>query len=434
MSARPFGFDTLQLHAGQTPDPTTGAQAVPIYQTASFVFKDFASAEAIAAVEDFGFEYSRVGNPTNDVLERRIAALEGGTGALALGSGSAATAYAILNITHAGEEVVAAKTLYGGSFSLFANTLPRHGVRTTLVDSANPENFAAAITERTRAIFVETIGNPDINIVDFEAVARVAEQNGIPLIIDNTFATPYLFRPFDYGANVVVHSATKYIGGHGTSIGGLIVDGGNFDWSNGKFPDFTTPDPAYGGFIHWDKWRDVPGAGNIVFVMKARLHYLRDLGACLSPFNAFLLLQGLETLSLRLEREVASTQRIAEHLASHAEVEWVSYPGLADNPSHALARKYLPRGPGAILSFGIRGGLERAKKFIESLELFSFLANVGDSRSLVVHPATITHSQLTKEEQILAGVRPEQIRLSIGTENIDDLLWDLDQAFSRSAG
>ncbi|MEI6034581.1 MAG: O-acetylhomoserine aminocarboxypropyltransferase/cysteine synthase family protein [Verrucomicrobiae bacterium] len=433
MSERTYHFDTLQLHAGQVPDPTTGSRAVPIYQTTSFVFKNFEQAKAISSVEEFGFDYSRITNPTNEVLENRIAVLEGGTGALSVASGSAATAYSVLNILHAGHEIVAAKTLYGGSFNLFKNTLPRHGIRTHFVDPADPENFRRAINDATRAIFIETIGNPDINIIDFEAVAKIAQENGIPLLVDNTFGTPFLFRPFDYGANVVVHSATKYIGGHGTSIGGLIVDGGNFDWSNGKFPDFTTPDPAYSGFVHWDRWGNYPGAGNIAYIIKARLHYLRDLGACMSPFNAFLFLQGLETLSFRIARQVESAQKIAEHLASHGEVTWVSYPGLKDSPHHALALRYLPKGPGAILAFGIRGGFERAKKFIEHLKVFSFLANVGDSKSLVVHPATVTHGQLTEAEQLLAGVKPEQIRLSVGTEHIDDLLWDLGQAFEKTA-
>ena len=419
MTARQYGFDTQQLHAGQVPDPATGARAVPIYQTTSFVFKDFAAAKAISAVEEFGFDYTRITNPTNEVLENRIAALEGGSGALAVASGSAATAYSILNITHAGDEVVAAKTLYGGSFNLFVNTLPKHGVRTHLVDPADPENFRRAITDKTRALFVETIGNPDINIIDFEAVARIAEAHGIPLIVDNTFGTPYLFRPFDYGANVSVHSATKYIGGHGTSIGGLIVDGGNFNWANGKFPDFTTPDPAYSGFVHWEKWGNYPGVGNIAYIIKVRLHYLRDFGACMSPFNAFLFLQGLETLSFRLQKAVGNAQAIAEFLEGHAQVAWVNYPGLKSSPYHDLARKYLPKGPGSILTFGIKGGLERAKSFIEALKLFSFLANVGDSKSLVVHPATVTHGQLTEAEQRLAGVRPEQIRFSVGTEDIE---------------
>ncbi len=435
MSERKLHFDTLQVHAGQVPDPTTGARAVPIYQTTSFVFKNFEQARLISSVEEFGFDYSRITNPTCEVLENRIAALEGGSGALALASGSAATAYSILNITHTGDEIVAAKTLYGGSFNLFVNTLPKHGVKTRLVDPSDPENFRKAINEKTRAIFIETIGNPDINIIDFEKVARIAQENGIPLIVDNTFGTPYLFRPFDYGSNIIVHSATKYIGGHGTSIGGLIVDGGNFDWSkSGKFPDFTTPDPAYSGFVHWDRWGNYPGAGNIAYIIKVRLHYLRDFGACMSPFNAFLFLQGLETLSFRLERQVASAQRIAAYLAAHPEVEWVNYPGLKTSPYHALAKKYLPKGPGAILAFGVKGGLARAKKFIESLKIFSFLANVGDSKSLVVHPATVTHGQLTEAEQRLAGVKPEQIRFSVGTENIDDLLWDIGQAFEKSSG
>ncbi|XHR30457.1 MAG: O-acetylhomoserine aminocarboxypropyltransferase/cysteine synthase family protein [Chthoniobacteraceae bacterium] len=432
MSDRPYHFDTLQLHAGQTPDSAVGARAVPIYQTTSFVFKDFEHAKAISSVEEFGFDYTRITNPTNEVLENRIAALEGGSGALSVASGSAATTYSLLNILHAGHEIVAAKTLYGGTFNLFVNTFPKHGIKTHLVDPADPENFQRKINENTRAIFIETIGNPDINLIDFEAVAKIAEANGIPLIVDNTFGTPFLFRPFDYGANVIVHSATKYIGGHGTSIGGLIVDGGNFNWANGKFPDFTTPDPAYSGFIHWDRWGNYPGAGNIAYIIKARLHYLRDFGATLSPFNAFLFLQGIETLSFRIQRQVESAGEIAEYLEAHPEVEWVSYPGLKSSPYHALAQKYLPKGPGAILSFGIKGGLERAKKFIEHLKLFSFLANVGDSKSLVVHPATVTHGQLTEAEQRLAGVKPEQIRLSVGTEHLGDLLWDLGQAFDAT--
>lgn len=430
MSERQFGFATRQLHAGQSPDPATGARAVPIYQTTSFVFKDFAAAKAISSVEEFGFDYSRITNPTNEVLENRIAALEGGTGALSVASGSAATAYSILNITHAGDEIVAAKTLYGGSFNLFVNTLPKHGIRVVLVDPSDPENFRRAINDKTKAIFIETIGNPDINIIDFEAVARIAEEHGIPVIIDNTFGTPYLFKPFDYGANVSVHSATKFIGGHGTSIGGLIVDGGNFNWANGRFPDFTTPDPAYSGFVHWEKWGNYPGAGNIAYIIKARLHYLRDFGASLSPFNAFLFLQGLETLSFRVARQVANAQIIAEWLERHLEVDWIAYPGLKSSPYHGLAQKYLPKGAGSILTFGIRGGFERAKRFIEAVKLFSFLANVGDSKSLIVHPATVTHGQLTEAEQRLAGVKPEQIRLSVGTEDVEDLIWDLDQAFS----
>jgi O-acetylhomoserine (thiol)-lyase len=429
---RQFGFDTLQLHAGQEPDAAVRARAVPIYQTTSFVFENFAQAAAVSSVEEFGFDYTRITNPTCEVLENRIAALEGGTGALALASGSAATAYSVLNITRAGDEIVAAKTLYGGSFNLFRNTLPKHGVTTQLVDAADPANIARAVTDRTRAVFIETIGNPDINILDVEAIARVAADAGVPLIVDNTFATPYLFRPFEHGANIVVHSATKYIGGHGTSIGGLVVDGGNFDWTNGKFPDFTEPDPAYGGFVHAQRWGDYPGAGNIAYIIKMRLHYLRDLGAAMSPFNAFLFLQGLETLSLRMRQHVANAQRVAEFLAVRPEVTWVDYPGLPDSPHHELAMKYLPKGAGAILTFGVRGGLEPAQRVIEALKVFSFLANVGDSKSLVVHPATVTHGQLTEEQQRLAGVRPDQIRLSVGTEDVEDLLWDLDQALTAA--
>jgi len=432
MNSRKYNFDTLQIHAGHILDSDTRARAVPIYQTTSFVFKDFEHAKLISSVEEFGFDYTRITNPTCEVLENRITELEGGSVALALASGSAATAYSILNITHTGDEIVAAKTLYGGSFNLFKNTLPKHGINTTFVDPANTEDFRRALTNKTKAIFIETIGNPDINIIDFEKVARIAEENSIPLIVDNTFGTPYLFKPFDYGANIIVHSATKYIGGHGNSIGGLIVDGGNFDWSkSGKFPDFTTPDSAYNGFVFWDKWGNFPGLGNIAYIIKVRLHYLRDFGACMSPFNAFLLLQGLETLSFRVSRQVANAQRIAEFLEAHPKVEWISYPGLKSSPYHDLALKYLPKGPGAILSFGLKGGFNQAKQFIENLKLFSFLANVGDSKSLVVHPATVTHGQLTEDEQRLAGVKPEQIRFSIGTEDIDDLLWDIGQALEK---
>jgi O-acetylhomoserine (thiol)-lyase len=422
---RHYGFDTLQVHAGQVPDPATGARAVPIYQTTSFVFKDFAAAQGISSGEVAGYDYSRIVNPTNEVLESRIAALEGGSGALAVASGSAATAYSVLNITHTGDNIVAARTLYGGSFNLFVNTLPKHGVKTSLVDPVDPKNFERAIDDKTKAVFIETIGNPDINIVDFDAVAEIAARHKIPLIVDNTFGTPFLFKPFEHGANVIVHSATKFIGGHGTSIGGLIVDGGNFDWASGKFPDFTTPDPAYSGFIHAERW------GNQGYIVKARLHYLRDFGACMSPFNAFLFLQGIETLSFRVERQVRNAQKVAEFLAGHDQVEWVNYPGLKSSPYYALGKKYLPKGPGSILTFGIKGGFEQVKRFIESLELFSFLANVGDSKSLVVHPATVTHGQLSEEEQRAAGVKPEQIRLSLGVEDAEDLLWDLGQAFEK---
>lgn len=432
MTERKFGFDTQQLHAGHVPDSAVRARAVPIYQSTSFVFKDFASAKAINAIDEFGYEYSRTGNPTNDVLEQRIAALEGGTAALSLASGMAATTYSVLNIVGAGDEIVASRALYGGTFSLLAHTLPKYDVKTAFVDPDKPDTFAAAITERTKAILVETIGNPGANVVDVEALARIAEAHDVPLIVDNTFATPYLFRPFDYGANIVVHSATKYIGGHGNSIGGLIVDGGNFNWANGKYPAFTTPDPALDGMVHWERWGDYPGIGNFAFVMKARLQYLRDMGACLSPFNAFLLLMGLETLSFRIARQVQSAQRIAEFLATHSDVAWVNYPGLKSSPYHDLAQRILPKGAGAVFSFGIRGGEARAAKFVEAVKVFSFLANIGDSKSLIVHPATITHAQLDPAQQAAAGITPETIRLSVGTEDLDDLLWDLEQAFTAS--
>ncbi len=433
MEERKLHFDTLQVHAGQKPEPITGARAVPIFQTTSFVYKDFAHATRLSTLQEFGNTYTRIVNPTHDVLEQRIAALEGGTAALAVASGSAATAYAVLNIANAGDEIVAASTLYGGTFNLLSTTLPRYGITTVFVDPDEPENFRTAITTRTKAVFVETIGNPGINIIDLERVARIAHEAGIPLIVDNTFATPFLSRPFEYGANVIVHSATKWIGGHGTSIGGLIVDGGNFDWSaSGKFPGFTIPDRSYGGLVYWERYRDYLGGGNIAFVVKARVQLLRDIGACLSPQNAFLFLQGLETLSLRVQKHVSNTYTIAEFLHTHPSVSWVNYPGLKGNRYHALAQKYLPKGPGSILTFGIRGGLSAAQRFIESLRIFSFLANVGDAKSLVVYPAIVTHGQLNEEEQKKAGVLPDQIRLSIGIEDPADLIWDLGQAFDKA--
>jgi O-acetylhomoserine (thiol)-lyase len=425
-----LGFDTLQLHAGQYLDPQHRARAVPIYQTTSYVYKDFENAVKLSTVEEFGFTYTRLVNPTTDVLEQRIAALEGGSAAVALGSGSAASSYAILNLAGTGDEIVSASTLYGGTYNLFANTLPRYGITTKFVDPDESENFRKAIGPKTKAIFIESIGNPGINIVDFDAVGAIAKAAGIPLIVDNTFATPYLFRPFEHGANVVVHSATKFIGGHGTTIGGLLVDGGNFDWSaSGKFPGFTEVDRSY-GFSHWERFKDWGGA-NIAFAVKARLQLLRDIGAALSPQNSFLLLQGLETLSLRIRQHVANAQVLAEYLEKHPQVEWIDYPGLPSNKYHALAKKYLPKGPGAIFTFGIKGGYKAARKFIESLEIFSFLANVGDAKSLVVHPATVTHGQLSEAEQRAAGVKPEQIRLSVGIEDVEDLKADLAQAFDK---
>lgn len=429
MPTREFKFDTLQLHAGQQVDPVTGSCATPIYQTAAFKFKDFHSAELIASGREPGFEYSRISNPTVDVLERRISALEGGTAALAVASGAAAVSYAVMNIAQSGDGIVAAKSLYGGTYNLFMSTLPKYGVRTVLVDPDDAENFERAVTANTRAIFVETLGNPNIDIVDFEKVARIAERHGIPLIVDNTFGTPYLFRPFAYGANIVVHSATKYIGGHGTTIGGVIVDGGNFNWGNGLFPEFTTPDPSSANQVFWDRWGNDPLLGNVAYINKCRLHYMRDMGAALSPFNAFLLLQGLETLSYRMEKQTSNALKIAEYLERHPHVAWVSYPGLPSSPYHRLAEKYFPKGASGILSFGVKGGFGKAASFVESTRLFSFLANVGDSRSLIVHPATVTHGQLTEEQRLSAGIRPEQIRLSVGTEDIDDLIWDLEETF-----
>jgi O-acetylhomoserine (thiol)-lyase len=428
MTERTYGFETRQLHAGFTPDSDFHAAAPPIYQTTSFVFPDFETAKAINTLDDLSYDYTRIGNPTVEFLENRIADLEGGTAAVGLASGQAATSSTILNLTHAGDNVVASRTLYGGSYNLFANTLPRHGVTGRLVDAEDPANVEAAIDDNTKAVYIETIGNPDLNVLDIERLADIAHAHKIPLIADNTFATPYLFQPFEHGIDITVHSATKFIGGHGTTIGGLVVDGGTFDWSSGKFPDFTEPDPSYGGHLWWDRWGNHPEFGNVAFAFKLRLHYLRTLGPAMSPLSAFLLIQGLETLSLRIERQVANAQAVAQFLATHPQVEWVSYPGLPTSKYYDLAQRYLPKGAGSVVGFGVRGGPAAAKNFIESLKVFTFLANVGDSRSLALHPATITHSQLNEEQQRAAGVKPEQIRLSVGTETLDDLLWDLDQA------
>ncbi|AST58303.1 O-acetylhomoserine aminocarboxypropyltransferase [Thermoanaerobacterium thermosaccharolyticum] len=425
---RKLKFDTLQVHAGQKPDPTTGSRAVPIYQTTSYVFKDTDQAAALFNLKEAGNIYTRIMNPTNDVFEQRIAALEGGVGAVATASGAAAITYSILNIAGAGDEIVSASTLYGGTYNLFALTLPKLGIKTTFVDPDDPENFRKAITDRTKALYIETIGNPGINIPDFEAIAKIAHENKIPLIVDNTFATPYLFRPFEYGADIVVHSATKFIGGHGTSIGGVIVDSGKFDWAgSGRFTEFVEPDPSYHGIKY------VESFGPAAYITKLRVQLLRDTGASLSPFNAFLFLQGLETLSLRVQRHVENAQKVAEFLAKNPNVSWVNYPGLKENKYHELAKKYLPKGAGSILTFGIKGGINAGIKFINSLELFSLLANVGDAKSLVIHPASTTHSQLNEEELSLAGVTPDQIRLSIGIEDIDDILYDLDQALKKAA-
>lgn len=419
--------ETLAIHAGQQIDPTTGSRAVPIYQTTSYGFRDTDHAANLFALKEFGNIYTRIMNPTQDVFEQRIAALEGGAAALATASGQAAISYSIFNIAGAGDEIVSSASLYGGTYNLFSTTLPKLGIQVKFVDPSDPENFRRAITPKTKAIFAETIGNPKGDVLDIEAVAAVAHENGIPLIVDNTFPSPYLLRPIEFGANIVIHSATKFIGGHGTSIGGVIVDGGNFDWAaSGKFPGLTEPDPSYHGVVYTE------AVGPIAYIIKARVQLLRDLGAAIAPFNSFLLLQGLETLHLRMERHSENALKVARHLQEHEAVEWVSYAGLETHPSYGLAKKYLPKGQGAILTFGVRGGAEAGKKLIHAVELFSHLANVGDSKSLIIHPASTTHQQLSAEEQEAAGVTPGLIRLSVGTEAIDDILYDLDQALAAS--
>ncbi|HEY4386988.1 MAG TPA: homocysteine synthase [Ktedonobacteraceae bacterium] len=423
-SNRSYGFETLSLHAGQeTADSATNARAVPIYQTSSYVFDSPEHAANLFGLKQFGNIYTRIMNPTQDAFERRVAALEGGVGALATGSGQAAETLAILNIAGAGDEIVSSASLYGGTYNLFHYTLTKLGITTHFVDSREPENFRAAINERTKAIYAETLGNPRLDTLDIRAVADIAHEYGIPLIIDNTLATPYLVQPLKHGADIVVHSATKFIGGHGTSIGGVIVDGGKFDWAaSGRFPDLVEPDPSYHGL------RYVEALGPIAYIIKARVQLLRDLGPATTPFNSWLFLQGLETLPLRMERHSQNALRIAEFLEKHPAVTWVSYPGLKSHPQHELAVKYFTHGFGAILGFGIKGGLEAGKQLIRHIELFSHLANVGDAKSLIIHPASTTHSQLTSDEQFETGVTPDFIRLSIGLETIDDLIDDLDQA------
>lgn len=425
------GLSTLALHAGQVPDPATGARAVPIYQTTSFVFKDTEHAANLFALKEFGNIYTRIMNPTTDVFEQRIAALEGGTGALALSSGQAASTFALLNVTRVGDEIVSANNLYGGTYQLFHYTMPKLGRTVHFVDSRQPEAFRKAITPKTRALFAETIGNPKLDVPDFEALARIAHEAGVPLIIDNTIGVG-LVRPLQHGVDIIVASATKYIGGHGTSIGGVLVDGGKFKWNNGKFPEFTEPDPSYHGLKIWDVFGDFPGMGNVAFIIKARVQLLRDLGACLSPFNAFQFLQGLETLVLRQTRHSSNALDVAQFLKKHPLVTWVTYPGLPDDPNHALAAKYLKNGFGGILGFGIKGGLEAGKKFINSLKLISHLANIGDAKTLVIHPASTTHQQLTAEEQAATGVRADYVRLSIGLEDAADIKADIDQALKAS--
>ena len=426
-NTRKFGFSTRQLHSGYTPDPVTGATAVPLYQTTSYNFKSTEQAANLFALKESGNIYTRIMNPTSDVLEQRLADLEGGVGALASSSGHAAQTMVVLTLCQAGDHIVSSGRLYGGTYNQFCYTFPRLGIEVTFVDPTDPLAFEKAIRPNTKILYGETLGNPDISVFRLEEVGAIAAKHAIPLVIDNTFATPYLCRPFEFGANIITHSTTKFIGGHGTSIGGVIVDGGNFDWASGRFPNFTTPDPSYHDLVYVDLLK----MGMAPFITKARVQVLRDIGACPSPFNSWQTLQGLETLSLRMDRHVQNAQAAAEFLEDHPKVSWVKYPGLQSHPDHALAKKYLPKGPGAILGFGVKGGREAGQRFIESLQLFSHLANVGDAKSLAIHPATTTHGQLSPEQQLQAGVTPDFIRLSIGIEDIEDILWDLDQALNH---
>ncbi|MBI2962607.1 MAG: O-acetylhomoserine aminocarboxypropyltransferase/cysteine synthase [Deltaproteobacteria bacterium] len=428
MADRKFGFETLSLHAGTQPDPTTGARATPIYQTTAYVFDSADHAASLFNLQTFGNIYTRIMNPTSAAFEERMAALEGGRGALALASGMAAQMVALLTLLEAGDELVSASTLYGGTYSQFDVSFRKLGIETKFVDPDDPENFRRAIGAKTKAVFAETIGNPVINVLDIERVAAIAHQAGIPLIVDNTFATPWLCRPIEHGADIVVHSATKFICGHGTAIGGVVVESGKFPWDNGRFPMMTEPSKGYHGVRFYETF------GDFGWIMKARLETLRTFGPALAPFNAFLFLQGLETLSLRMERHCANGLAVARFLSEHPAVAWVNYPGLPDNRYNALARKYLPRGAGSIFTFGIRGGMEAGVRFIESVQVLSHLANVGDAKSLVIHPASTTHRQLSEEEQVAAGVAPDMIRLSIGLETLDDLLWDIGRALEKSQG
>lgn len=423
---RALGFNTRALHAGYSPDPTTHARAVPIYQSTSFTFDNSEHAAALFGLQQFGNIYSRIMNPTNDVLEQRVASLEGGVAALAVASGQSAQLLALTSLMQNGDEFISSSTLYGGTYTQFDVSFRRMGITPTFVEPDNPENFARAITPKTKCIYAETISNPRGNVLDIEAVAKIAHANNIPLVIDNTFATPYLCRPIDFGADIVVHSLTKFMGGHGTSIGGIIVDGGKFDWKSGNFPLLNSPSPGYHGMVFSDIF------GPIAFIIKARVDGLRDLGPCLSPFNAFLFLQGIETLGMRMDRHVANSLAAARFLEASPLVEWVKYPTLPSSPYHAIAKKYLPKGAGAVFSFGIKGGYESGKRFIDNLKILSHLANVGDARSLVIHPASTTHQQLSADQQAAAGVLPEMVRVSIGIEDIEDILWDLGQALEAS--
>ena len=425
------GIHTLSLHAGQVPDPSTGSRAVPIYQTSSYVFKSSEHAANLFALKEFGNIYTRLMNPTTDVFEKRVAALEGGTGALGVASGQAAITYALLAITRLGDEIVAGNNLYGGTYQLLHHTFPKLGRTVKFVNSRHPEDFRCAITDKTRAIYIETIGNPKLDVPDFEAIAKIAHENGLPLVVDNTVGVG-LVRPIDHGADILATSATKYIGGHGTSVGGVIVDSGKFKWNNGKFPEFTEPDPSYHGLKFWDTLGNVPGMGNVAFILKVRVTLLRDTGAALSPFNAHEFLLGLETLPLRQKRHSENALAIAKWLKQHPLVSWVVYPGLPEDPSHANAVKYLKNGFGGLVGFGIKGGKPAGKKFIDSVELLSHLANIGDSKSLVIHPASTTHQQLTVEEQAETGVSEDYIRLSVGLEDLEDIQADIDQALKKT--
>ncbi|MGA2730329.1 MAG: homocysteine synthase [Terracidiphilus sp.] len=422
-------FATLAVHAGQSPDPATGARAVPIYQTTSYLFQDADHAGRLFALKEFGNIYTRIMNPTTDVFEKRVAALEGGVAGLATASGQAAETLTLTTLASTGDEIISTTSLYGGTYNLFHYTLPRLGITVRFVDADDFDGMRAAINDRTRAIYTETLGNPKLDVVDIERMASIAHENGLPLVIDNTSVSPALVRPIEWGADIVVNSATKFLGGHGTSIGGVIVDAGKFDWAkSGRFKEFTEPDPSYHGLSYWETF------GAISFILKARIQGLRDTGAALSPFNAFLLLQGIETLHLRLERHSQNALAVAKHLEKHPGVEWVNYPGLESSQYYKRAQKYLPNGHGALITFGIKGGYEAGKKLIDSLELFSLVANIGDAKSLVIHPASTTHQQLSVEEQAETGVTPELVRLSVGIEDIRDILADLDQAIETANG
>ncbi|HUK85370.1 MAG TPA: O-acetylhomoserine aminocarboxypropyltransferase/cysteine synthase family protein [Candidatus Acidoferrum sp.] len=429
----PKKLDTLAIHAGQeTPDPATNARAVPIYQTASYVFKNTEQAANLFSLKELGNIYTRMMNPTTDVFEKRIAAIEGGTAAVAVASGQAAETFALLSITQVGDDIVSANNLYGGTYQLLHYTFPKLGRTTKFVNSQKPEEFAHAITPKTRALYAETIGNPKLDVPDFSALAEIAHEAEIPFVVDNTVGVG-LVRPIEYGADITVASATKYIGGHGTSIGGVIIDSGKFQWNNGKFPEFTEPDPSYHGVKYWDAFGNFPSLGNVAFALKTRVQVLRDIGASISPFNSFLFLQGLETLPLRQRKHSENALKVATFLRTNPLVNWVNYPGLTDNPNHKIANKYLKQGYGGIVGFGIKGGLEAGKKFIESVQLLSHLANIGDTKSLVIHPASTTHQQLTSEEQKATGVTQDYIRLSIGIEDPEDIIGDIEQALQKSA-